>query len=80
MILSRFKWWTCLVYIDDVIIFSTSIEDHVRHVDEILTALEESGGTLKISKFYFLRREGVHIIKPGPVSYTHLTLPTILLV
>ena len=48
MILSRFKWRTCLVYIDDVIIYSKSVEDHVRHVDEILTALEEAGVTLKI--------------------------------
>ena len=68
MILSRFKWLTCLVYIDDVIIYSKSAEDHLRHVDEILTALEEAGVTLKITKCYFFQREVEylgHIIKPG---------------
>ena len=46
MILSPFKWKTCLVYIDDIVIFSKSVEEHIRHVDEISTALGEAGVTL----------------------------------
>ena len=68
MIISRFMWRTCLIYTDNAIIFSKSVEDHIRHVDEILTALEEAGVTLKISEYYFFRREVEylgHIIKPG---------------
>ena len=38
----------CLVYIDDVIIYFKSVEDHFRHIDEILMALEEAGLILNI--------------------------------
>ena len=57
MVLTQFKWKTCLVYLDDVIIFSNSVEEHIRHVDEILTALEEAGVTLKISKCRFFTKK-----------------------
>jgi hypothetical protein len=39
IILSEVKWQTCLVYLDDVIVFSSSREAHMRHVDEALTLL-----------------------------------------
>ena len=61
-------WRKCLVYIDDVIIYSKSVDDQVRQVEEILTALEEARVTLEISKCYFFRREVEcleQIIKPG---------------
>ncbi len=68
MVLSKFKWKTCLVYLDDVIIYSKSVEDHIQHVDEVLTALREAGITLKISKctFFSDKIEYLgHVIKPG---------------
>lgn len=37
MILAKFKWKTCLVYIDDIIIYSKTVEEHIKHVDEVLT-------------------------------------------
>lgn len=39
MFLTKFKWKTCLVYMDDVIIYSYSIKEHINNVDEILTSL-----------------------------------------
>ena len=39
VILNRFKLKTCLVYIDDIIIFSKTVDDHIDHVDEILGTL-----------------------------------------
>ena len=36
ILLSGYRWKTCLVYLDDVIIFSISIEEHLKHVDEVL--------------------------------------------
>lgn len=32
----------CLLDIDDIIIFSETVEDHVRHADKILTILEKA--------------------------------------
>ena len=68
MILSQFKWKTCLVYIDDVIIYSKTVEEHIHHVDEVLTALGKAGVTLKMKnctsfsdKVEYLG----HVIRPG---------------
>lgn len=68
MVLSKYKWKTCLVYIDDVIIYSKSVDEHIVHVDEVLTCLSEAGITLKISKcnFFSDKIEYLgHVIKPG---------------
>ena len=50
IILNQFKWKTCLVYIDDIIIFSNTVDEHIDHVDEIVGTLRTSGVTLKINK------------------------------
>lgn len=39
-----------LVYVDDIIVFSKTIEDHHDHIREILSALPEAGITLKTIK------------------------------
>jgi Reverse transcriptase (RNA-dependent DNA polymerase) len=39
IILSGVKWKTCLVYLDDVIVFSSSRQAHLQHVNEALTLL-----------------------------------------
>ena len=56
MIFTKFKWKTCLVYLDDVIIFSRTPEEHIRHVDEVLACLSAAGVTLKISKCKFFTK------------------------
>jgi len=50
IILSGLKWQLCLVYLDDVIIFSASAEQHVKDVDVVLTRLREAGVTLNLEK------------------------------
>ena len=47
MLLSGFKWRTCLAYLDYIIVFSTTAEEHVDHVREVLTVLKEAGFSLK---------------------------------
>lgn len=54
MVLSKFKRNTYLVYMCDVIVYSNSAEDHIRHVDEILPKLAETGVTFKMKKYKLL--------------------------
>jgi len=46
MILAGVMWQICLVYLDDVIVFSRSPEDHLHHLNEVLTRLGKAGVTL----------------------------------
>jgi hypothetical protein len=45
-ILSPFLWIFTFVYIDDVVVYLCTFEDHLRHVDFVLKAIAESGLTL----------------------------------
>ena len=35
-ILTKYIWKTCLIYVDDVIIYSRNVHKHINHVDEIM--------------------------------------------
>lgn len=41
-VLTRFKWKMCLVYLDEVIIFSNTVDDYISYIDEILTTLTDA--------------------------------------
>lgn len=56
----------CLVYQDDVIVLSNNLDEHIRHINEILTTLHERGVILKINMFSFFHNQVEdfgHIIK-----------------
>jgi len=55
IILSGMTWQTCLVYLDDVIVFSDTAENHLRALDEALTRLGRAGVTLKAKKCQFFQ-------------------------
>jgi hypothetical protein len=68
IIISGLKWRTCLVYLDDIIIYSNSREDHYHHVDEVLMTLGKAGLSLKLKKCHFFKDTvGYlgHVIRPG---------------
>ena len=71
LILSGVRFKTCLVYLDDVLIFSRQQEDHIKHVDEVLTLLENAGISLKLRKCQFFRKSldylG-HVLLPGRIA------------
>jgi len=70
MVLACVKWQICLVYLDDVIVFSGSPEEHLQHLDEVLTLLGKAGVTLKASKCHFSQEEVEylgHVIRTGRV-------------
>lgn len=48
VILSGFQWQMCLVYLDDVFVFVKTAEDHVHHLDRVLSRLRMAGVTLTI--------------------------------
>ena len=71
IILSGVRWQTCLIYLDDVIIFSKDIKSHLGHVDEILTLLGQAGITLKLKKCEFFQPRVDylgHVITPGKLA------------
>jgi len=52
-ILGRYKFEFALAYIDDIIIYSKTLVDHIRHVALVLQALERVGMTLDEKKCHF---------------------------
>ena len=54
-VLHGLEWKTCLIYIDDIIIFSSSFEEHLNRLCLVFSRLREAGLKLKPSKCHFAR-------------------------
>ncbi len=71
IILAGIKWKSCLVYLDDVIVFSRTLEQHFAHLRGVLELLKQAGVTLKLPKCKFFC-ETVdylgHVIRPGRLA------------
>ena len=52
-VLCGLNWKICLIYIDDIIIFSKSFEEHLTHMDLVFMRLQEAKIKLKASKCHF---------------------------
>ena len=57
LVLADLKWTTCLVYLDDVIVFSTTFSQHLERLESVLRCIQEAGLTLKSSKCQFGSRK-----------------------
>lgn len=55
MVLRGLPWKTCLVYLDDVLIYSRSFSEHLEHLEEILSRFQSSGLKLNPSKCSLVR-------------------------
>jgi len=56
------------VYLEDVIVFSWTVEDHIRHLREVLILLEKAGVALKTSKCHLFHQEVEylgHVVRSG---------------
>lgn len=49
-ILALYLWIFCLVYIDDIVVYSKTYEEHIWHLDQVLGAIEDAGITLSPNK------------------------------
>ena len=71
IILSAVRWQTCLIYLDNVIVFSKDAETHLRHVDEVFRLLGRTSVTLKLRNCSLFRPKvdcPGHIITPCKLS------------
>jgi hypothetical protein len=71
---------TCIVYLDDVLIFSDTEEEHVAHVKEILQRLREAKLFVKLSKceWHTQRTEYLgYIVSPEGISIDQERVKTI---
>ena len=55
--LSGLTWTHCLVYLDDIIIWSSTFEDHLHRLRLLFDRIRAAGLKLKPSKCHFLRKE-----------------------
>ena len=56
------------VYIDDVLVFSRTLKDHLQHLQLVIDRLQQAGLKLKPTKCHFVREEVEylgHLITPG---------------
>ena len=63
---------SCLVYLDDIVIFSSSIEEHLGQLRKVLIRLHDAGLKLKPSKCHFRQRRLKylgHIVSPEGIEY-----------
>ena len=60
-----------VIYLDDILIFSNTLEEHLERLDKVLTRLEENGLKVKRKKCHLLQREVVylgHIVSKNGIS------------
>ena len=77
----------CLVYLDDIIVFSTSLQEHMINLEKVFQRLRESNFKIQMDKSEFLKLETAYLghvigrdgIKPNPDKITAVNkfpLPT----
>lgn len=74
------KWLFTLVYLDDIVIFSKTLQEYIAHTKIFSKIFKEAGVTLKLIKFAFFtnRIENLgHIIKRGRFKFANHTADAI---
>jgi len=74
LIFRGLQWQTLLIYLDDIIIFSSDIDEHLKRLEEVFCRLVDAGLKLKPSKCDLLKEEILYLghvvgkdgIKPNP--------------
>jgi len=74
LIFRGLQWQTLLIYLDDIIIFSSDLDEHLLRLDEVLKRIVQAGLKLKPSKCDLVSEEILYLghvvgkdgIKPNP--------------
>lgn len=56
-VLAGLKWQSCLVYLDDIVVFSSSFDEHLAHLRQVLLRISEAGLSIKLAKCRFASTE-----------------------
>lgn len=56
-VLRDLNWKSVLVYVDDILIFSHTFEDHLMHLKQVFSKLREANLTLQPSKCHFALKQ-----------------------
>ena len=56
-ILAAHKWHECMVYLDDILVFGRTIEEHNHRLAKVLSRLREANLSLSLEKCHFGERE-----------------------
>ena len=54
-VLAGLQWSSCLVYLDDIIVYSRSVEEHLTLLGEVVARLRKAGLKVKPSKCHLLQ-------------------------
>ena len=60
-VLAGLYWKICLVYIDDVIVFAQSFDEHLTRLSTVLNTLQKAGLKLKPKKCIFMQTEVLYL-------------------
>ena len=80
MALQGLQWVTCLIYIDDIIVFGQDFDQHVRRMEDVLGRIRAAGLKLRPDKSHLLQKEVIFLghvvsgqgVKPSPVNVTKI--------
>ena len=51
------QWHTCLIYLDDIVVFGKTFDEHLQRVEEVLDRIKAAGLKLKPEKCQLFQRE-----------------------
>ena len=57
LVLNGLQWQICLIYLDDIIVYGSSFEEHVQRLDMVLSRILDAGLKLKPEKCQLLKAE-----------------------
>lgn len=70
-VLRGLQWQTCLLYLDDIIVYGNSFDKAVNRLSEVLTRLREAGLKLSAKKCHLFRTQVTnlgHIVSQDGIS------------